>query len=376
MPPSPHRDAHTCPACHTACRWTPERAGRRVRCACGQVFGMPANPEGPVITDLAPPKPTAPSSPKSAPPPEPDVYEVDLPDDMAQHATPADTPLAASEAMPHAGPTPGKCPSCNGRLRDGAVICLNCGFSLAQGGKIQTRIDTDPQPDSAAADETTRPADPGAPRAASGPGAPNLDDERLNRAVARAQGEQKNAAAIQNHYRFQEHTLPLILIGAGVVVALFNALVFAQSSENAGLTPDEVSLGMGTSRGEAAINYFKGAAALLVIQIPCLLAGLFFCAAVMGSAFGTLGTALKKLLALALLGGSLYLSISMGVNIIMYGVGGLGGLFTASIALAVFWSIIALLFDGLEKAEVVILYIAMCVLPFFILAGIQLFIFR
>ena len=108
------------------------------------------------------------------------------------------------------------------------------------------------------------------------------------------------------------------------------------------------------------------------MQIPCLFAGLFVCASLMGSAFGSLGPVLKKLLALTLLGGSFYLSVSMGVHILMYGVGGLGGIFTASVAIALFWGVIVLLFDDLEITEVVILYLAMCVLPFWILTGIQL----
>ena len=353
---------HHCPACHTPCPWTPERAGRRVRCSCGQAFVMPTGQDGPVVA--------APAPPQDAEPPTPDAYELDLPDDMAHHATTDDAPSAAREATPQASATPGKCPSCNGRLRAGAVICLNCGFNLAEGGKIKTRIDTEPPPSSAAA-QTADPAAPGAPPAPHASGTANIHDERHKRSLARAQGEKKDAQAIQDHFRFQEHTLPLILIAAGGVVALFNALVLAQPSENAGITR-----GTGTPLGQAAITYITNAAALLVVQIPCLLAGLFFCAAVMGSAFGTLGSALKKLLALALLGGSLYLSISMGVNIVMYGVGGPGTLFTASIALAMFWSIIVLLFDDLVKAEVIILYLAMCVLPFFILGAIKFFVLR
>ena len=373
MPETPDPAACACPACHAPCAWTAERAGRRLRCKCGQIFRLPADAGGPVAAEAAPP-PKAPTpapapEPTPEPAPEPDVYEVDLPDDMpnvdvASDAAPA-TPAAA-------GATPTKCPSCNGRLRAGAVVCMNCGFNLAEGGKIQTRIETGPAPADAEAAPSgaTKPA---APKAGGAPAAADLSDERLKRALARTAGEQAEAAEREKRFHFQENILPLILIGAGVLLAVFNALVLARTSQNAGLTADELSWGMGVGRGEAAGAYFAGAGKLLLVQIPCLFVGLFFCASVMGSAFGTLGSVLKKLLALTLLGGSFYLSISMGVNILMYGMGGLGGIFTASVAIAVFWGVIKLLFDDLEIIEVVILYLAMCVLPFWILTAIQLF---
>ena len=385
MPETPDPAAPcACPTCDKPCAWTPERAGRRLRCACGQIFRLPARADGRVVAETpptaaaeagaeppAPPKPEPAPAPEPEPEPEPNVYEVNLPDDM-QHV---DVASAAASAPAVTGPTPAKCPSCNGRLRPGAVICMNCGFNLAEGGKIETRIETDPSPDHAGSKPAAAaaPAVSAAADAGAGAGAADINDERLKRALARTAGEQAEAAARTKRFHFQENILPLILIGAGVLVAVFNALVLAHPSQNAGLTADEISWGMGVGRGEAAGAYFAGAGKLLLVQIPCLFVGLFFCAAVMGSAFGTLGSVLKKLLALTLLGGSFYLSISMGVNILMYGMGGLGGIFTASVAIAVFWGVIKLLFDDLEIIEVVILYLAMCVLPFWILTAIQLF---
>ena len=112
--------------------------------------------------------------------------------------------------------------------------------------------------------------------------------------MARTAGEQEAAAALEKRFHFQENILPLILIGAGVLVAVFNALVLAQPSQNAGLTADEISFGLGVGRGEAAGTYFTEAGKLLLVQIPCLFAGLLFCASVLGSAFGTLGAVLKN----------------------------------------------------------------------------------
>ena len=103
------------------------------------------------------PEPT----PRPAPEPEPDVYEVDLPDDMRH----VDVVSAAAPDPPTVGATPAKCPSCNGRLRAGAVICMNCGFNLADGGKIETRIETDPSPKRGANRASRRPHPPPPPRA-------------------------------------------------------------------------------------------------------------------------------------------------------------------------------------------------------------------
>ena len=370
MPETPDSPAScACPACAKPCAWTPERAGRRLRCACGQIFRLPTSAGGRVVAEASAPTPPKPAAeptpaPRPRPTPEPDVYDIDLPADAAD----APTGKASGET---ASGTASKCPSCNGPLRPGAVVCMNCGFNLAEGGKIQTRIETGPEP--AVSDAAV--AASGAAVAIARPaaaGAPDISDPRLKRALARTAGEEAEAADREKRFHFQENILPLILIGAGVLVAVFNALVLAQPSHNAGLTADELSWGVGVSRGEAAAAYFAGAGTLLLVQIPCLLAGLFFCASVLGSAFGTLGAVLKKLLALALLGGSFYLSVSLGVNILMYGMGGLGGIFTASVAIALFWGVIVLLFDDLEITEVVILYLAMCVLPFWILTGIQL----
>ena len=371
----------SCPRCHAPCAWTAERAGRRLRCPCGQILRLPDAAGGTAVAEAAPPSPSVtpvtpgPPEPDRAPlsealfgsetEPEPETYEIDLPDDLA--AIEARSAEAASGAVAAGGLVGAtKCPACNGRLRAGAVVCMNCGFNLAEGGKIKTQIETAPVPGGSPA--------PGRPAAATaGAGVDGISDERLKRALARTAGEQEETAARERRFHFQENVLPLILIGAGLLVAVFNALVLSRPSLNASLTADEVAQGLGVTWGAAVAAYFSEAGQLLLVQIPCLFAGLFVCVSLMGSAFGTLGTVLKKLLALALLGGSFYLSISMGVNVLMYGMGGLGGMFTASVAIAIFWGVIVLLFDDLEILEVIILYVAMCVLPFWILTVIRLF---
>ncbi len=351
-----------CPACQQPCLWSPQRAGRRLRCACGQIFRMPDAEGGPIVSEAAPASPTG----QPAPPPAPtratklkrEIYEVDLPDDLRDTAAAQTSNAPADTQAPSASATTGKCHSCNIRLRAGAVICLNCGFSLTQGGKLKTRIDTEPE--SLATDTPPSPTTTG------------ITNKRLKRTLKRIRAEEAEHAEHQKHSRFQEHTLPLIFTAAGVLVAVFNGLVLAQPSQNTGLTANELSWGLGVSRSQAALTYFTGAATLLVIQIPCLLAGLMACTSLLGSAFGTLSVVLKKLLALAALGGSCYLSISMGVNIVMYGAGLLGGTFTISVAIAMFWVLAVQLFDDLKVFETIALYLAMCVMPFCILLIIQL----
>ncbi|MEE9404225.1 MAG: hypothetical protein V3V20_04985 [Algisphaera sp.] len=113
----PHQLA--CPRCHKPCRWTPQRAGRRVRCTCSQTFRVPQTPDGAVIPDNPPDSP--PDTTSNAP------YNL-------EHTPPPSHTTDASS---------NKCPSCNSSLRPGAVICMNCGYNTAAGEKIKTQIETD-----------------------------------------------------------------------------------------------------------------------------------------------------------------------------------------------------------------------------------------
>ena len=321
-----------CPKCGKMYRWQTKIAGRTVRCACEYKFRVPMTPDD-AVESPEPPSPK-PAPRPAAPAKEPDPYELDLPDDgPSAPSAPAGRPASAA----------GKCPSCNSPIRSGAVICMNCGFNLAEGSKIKTVVDAG-MAGPAQADE-----DPA--------------DERLRRSAARSDYDQEVEADVARVHRRQEVILPLVMIGVGIFVALINAFVLAPMSASSADW-----FGVGTeSRAELALAYLIGAGILLALQVPCLFAGLLAIVALLGSAFGQLGSVLRKLIAVALLAGSLYNSVDLGVNIVMGGFGGLGWMFTMSISLAIFWGVIAQLFDDLDVGEIIGLFVAMIIAPQLIL---------
>ncbi|MEM9415300.1 MAG: hypothetical protein AAGA29_07480 [Planctomycetota bacterium] len=101
-----------CPGCGKGYRWDLGLVGQAVRCRkCGVNFAVPDQPGG--AGDLL-----------DAPAADDGTYQLDLeaggqhPDEPEPMATPANN---------------GKCPSCNCKISESAVICLNCGLNLKHG---------------------------------------------------------------------------------------------------------------------------------------------------------------------------------------------------------------------------------------------------
>lgn len=103
-----------CPGCSKGYRWQESLVGREVHCKqCGTQFRVPDAPGvGIAIESIA----------------EDGTYDLDL---DAQQDTPASSEFHAAPA------NNGKCPSCNSPVRDGAMLCMNCGFNMAEGKKIE-----------------------------------------------------------------------------------------------------------------------------------------------------------------------------------------------------------------------------------------------
>lgn len=105
----------TCPSCDKGYRWQAALIGRRVPCkGCGSEFKIPDTPgvgialQSESLTDDG-------------------TYDLD-------YDAVADTPASPEHhAVPAAN---GKCPSCNSPVREGAMLCLNCGFNMAEGKKL------------------------------------------------------------------------------------------------------------------------------------------------------------------------------------------------------------------------------------------------
>lgn len=104
----------TCPTCSKGYRWQASLVGKRVPCKqCETVFLVPDAPGvGLAINSIG----------------EDGTYDLDL---DAQKDTPASAEFHAVPA------NNGKCPSCNSPVREGAMLCLNCGFNMAEGKKIE-----------------------------------------------------------------------------------------------------------------------------------------------------------------------------------------------------------------------------------------------
>lgn len=347
-----------CPNCGKAYRWQTKIAGRNVRCVCQHKFRVPMTPDEAIESGGSAPPPSNPASAstpqpaKPAPPAkEPDPYELDTPDDSP---TQTPRPIASGGAGRAADAT--KCPSCNSPLRPGAVICLNCGFNVAAGAKIQTVV---------AADDDDDAVTPVKGRAAASPGTEAaFKDDRVNRSVSRSKLEEELAADIAKKHHFQENILPLILIGVGFALLLLNTLVLAPKA------------GMGwdiTNAADVRVGALIGSVLLLAIQLPCLFAGLLIISALFGSAFGSITSALKKLVALALVGGQFDTLLEL-FFVITMGMGAFAAiLFKVCLSFAVFWVVAKQLFDELEPGETIALWLAMSLIPGFILGALSIF---
>ncbi|MEM1109858.1 MAG: hypothetical protein AAGH99_14330 [Planctomycetota bacterium] len=354
-----------CPGCGKAYRWQTKIAGRLVRCVCGQKFRVSMSPtgspevEGPLI-GAVPSEPPSSSEPTSTPkppveaPPEPDPYELDLP---------GDDPIA-QEAASAVGASPsntftnnGKCPSCNMPLREGVVICMNCGFNLAEGAMVQTVVDRGGADDAEAGTTDGGEDD-------SYVTAPALTGEE--RVAARSRLQDGLAEDMARKHRFQGTVLPLILVGIGFVFLIVNTMV---------LSPKLATDWGLASANEARVQALINSVLLFLIQIPCLLIGLVLIAKLFGSAFGTLTETLKKLAVLALIGGQfdqflqLFFAVTLGLGAVF------SLIFQVFVSFAVFWIVAKQLFDDLEHNETVGLWLAMLLIPGFVLGAVRVVLF-
>ncbi len=92
----------TCPGCGKRYRWRDDLAGRKVKCACGQVMTMP------------------------------EVVPVDeeAGDAMIAMESKTDATGGASDA----------CPVCSAPMAAGAVLCTACGFNTQTGSRMGTQV--------------------------------------------------------------------------------------------------------------------------------------------------------------------------------------------------------------------------------------------
>lgn len=312
--PSSESERVTCPSCGKGYRWQSKLIGRRVTCKqCGDEFEVPIAP-GAGLAIRPEPEPAADDG----------TYELDL-DAAEKPAAQTNKTTAASNG--------GKCPQCNSPVREGAVLCMNCGYNLKEGKKIQTAV-------------TATPAQP-------------TDDAQAGTLTRRMQRDMETAADTHRQYIFEEYKLPIILLCIGFVFVLINAF---------GLTPalndmyNKQGYGFMLSNTEAMIGYIIAFALTLVMMLPLMIGGIFGMAALFGSAFGNLFTAMLKLLALTVFVVGLDHMVDLLMDLATGGFGFIGWGVRLSVVLAAFYPICTKLFD-MESHEIWVMFLLYVIGP-------------
>jgi hypothetical protein len=293
----PMSDKVKCPACGKGYRWNPELAGRKVKCKCGEVFRMAAPPGSVTPASNTPVSITDKTGQVG------DGYDLH---DTGVHA-PAHGAAASS-----ASSGGDHCPSCNQPVKAGAVICINCGFNLKSGQRVQTcvepAVETDDAPASAA------PVTSQAAAALSG------GTSKIAKALD-AREDDTTAPKWKDIY------LPAALIVLGVGMAFVQAMYFSNDATQ-GLTSAAMMVGLN-----------------LAFSVPALFIAMLLAVKILDVAFGPLGMALFKLVAIALgpdaIGGIINVAVGGGI------VGWFAGFMVSLIA---FWVLLTVLLD-LEAIE-------------------------
>lgn len=167
-------------------------------------------------------------------------------------------------------PIDGKCPVCNVKLREGAVVCMTCGFNLEEGNKVQTAV---AEPADA---EEENPDDP---------------DQDSPYTKKQKRDEERAIAAINQH-QWLDYKLPAILSVVGVLLAMINLV----------LVPSSDMYGMGlASSGEQRLGFAIWSSVNTLTSALLLFGALLANVAICGAAFGALGSVLLKVLAITLI---------------------------------------------------------------------------
>ena len=271
--PQPQRV--TCPNCSKAYRWQEGLIGQHVTCKqCDIAFAVPPSPG---VGMPIQPEPLA----------EDGTYELDF---DAIHETPAPefvVPAAASAARP----ANTNCPSCNIALREGAVLCMNCGYNLAEGKTTQTAIEQTP-PDEPADD------DPYA-------GMSKLQKRELQR-----------IAAAQAHHDWSDYKLPTLVVCVGLGMVLVNNLLLGPMS-------DAVQSAFGGTY-EVILGLTIETIYSTLVSSALLFTGLLILVKLFGAAFGTLTSVLLRVLGITLVAQEADFMVIVILDILM-STGGLGG---------------------------------------------------
>lgn len=307
----------SCPGCGKGYRWQAPLAGRTVPCKqCGESFIVPDQP-GPGL----PLEPTTDDG----------LYELQMDEeDEGPGFEPRD-----------------KCPNCNSPLRLGAVLCMNCGFSLAEGTRLNTHVA-----------EKAPPQRDGLPdRAAPEFATPMTEADRLRQ---REQRDAERAAETLVRHRLMNYKLPTLLLVIGGVLALVNIFAlapFSPSMKAVQASYHDIALG-------TAISILLNNAVTSALFLFTLLAMV----ALLGSGFGTMGSVLLKILGISLACTQVSLALHFGTDMATGGLGIISFIIRWPVYLTMFflaaWKLLEL--DGNEFKIVFIVMVFIRILALFV----------
>jgi len=314
-------EAFACPDCEKRYRWKPAMAGKKVACkSCGTKLRVPDEPGG--ISERVEGGGGGVASGAATASGGGDAggggYE--LADDEPGGK--------AAAAKPKAARRDGKCPSCNKAMKPGAVVCLNCGFNLKTGSKLSTTVATE--------------GDAPAPAKGGKGGGPKVDESALSRTVFDGRSRVDDSALdadLAKEHKWKYLYTPLILVGVGLLWTLLNIGVLGPLANESHFVTQAQGGGTAVSNGIRAAIVAVNFIARLIIQVPLTLAGLFIVASLFGTSFGTLGSAMLRLLAVIIVVGAFNDTMDLGLDILTGGFGGIGFMLKVSASLLVFFGV-------------------------------------
>ncbi len=226
----------TCPSCGKSYAVRAEHAGRKVRCKCGTVMVVPSALGN-----------------------------------------------SGGGAGGNAAETGGErvsCPECGATLGAAAVLCVQCGYNLKTGARVGGVAPADSSPESP--QESLPKSHPGSARRSGRVSPAPAQPPKVGHEARRAELESADQEAQFRHARMVDVYAPIGLIVIGVVSLVVQELKFSD-------TPD-------TSLLQALIPV----AARVVLCLPLMVVALLLTARILSLSFGSIPTALLKLMAILL----------------------------------------------------------------------------
>lgn len=326
MPDQPPQRV-TCPACGVGYRWRAEHVGGTVACKqCGNDFIVPDQPGPGLMIEPAG---------------DDGIFELADTEDEQPSST-----AGGQAAGPGRGRHAGRCPSCNSALKAHAVLCMNCGFNVAEGTRVSTQVAEEAEPQRDGLPDRTSPAT----------AMPMSEAQRIRQ---REQRDAERAAEALARHRLMEYKLPTLLLVIGGVLALLN--IFALAPFSPSMTAGQASyldIALGTA-ASILINNTVTSALFLFTLLAMV--------AVLNSGFGTMGSTLLKVVGISLACTQVSLALHFGTDIATGGLGIISFIIRWPIYLAMFfiaaWKLLEL--DGTELKIVFVVMVFMRALALF-----------